>query len=95
MTRQYLLGELSLILGELQAAAPDDDAAREVGRLRRRAEAGPPGALGSVASGALDVAEAWCWRSLARGDLAAFGRQAAVAAELWDFAVCAGLAEER
>ncbi len=51
MTQQYLVGELSLLLGQLHTAM--------------------------------------------RGDAAAFVRQASIGAELWEFAVGAGLLEER
>lgn len=95
MTRQYLLGEVSLILGELQAVAPDEAAGQAMVRLRREAETGPLGALASVAARALVLTDGWCWDSLGRGDATAFARQAATGRELWEFAVCAGLAEDR
>ena len=95
MTQQYLLGELSLILGELQAVAANEAAVRDIARLRREAEAGSLAALASVAARALKLADGWCWDSLLRGDSAAFARQAAICAELWEFAVCAGLIEDR
>ena len=43
---------------------------------------------------ALTLAEALCWDSLNRGDIAAFTRQAAVCAELHEFGVCACLLTE-
>jgi hypothetical protein len=95
MTQQYLLGELSLILGELQAVAANEAAVRDVARLRQEAEAGPLAALASVAARALELTDGWCWDSLMRGDPAAFTRQAAICAELWEFAACAGLFEDR
>ncbi len=95
MTQHYIAGELSLLLCELQAATTSKASAVEVSHLRRRAETGPRSALASVAVHALEVADRVCWDSLTRGDAAAFMRQAAVCAELWEFAVCAGLLEER
>jgi len=95
MTQQYLAGELSLLLGELQAAIRDEASVAEVARLRRRAETGRRWAMASVAVRALEVADCGCWDSLTRGDAAAFIRQATVCAELWEFGVCAGLLEER
>ena len=95
MTQQYIAGELSLLLGELQATMTHEASAVEVGRLRRRAETGSRSALASVAGRALEMADGLCWDSLTRGDAAAFIRQAAVCAELWEFAVCASLLEER
>jgi hypothetical protein len=44
---------------------------------------------------ALEVADCVCSDSLTRGDAAAFVRQASIGAELWEFAVGAGLLEER
>jgi len=95
MTQQYLFGELSLILGELQAVATNEAAVRDVARLRREAETGPLVALASVATRALELTDGWCWDSLMRGDSAAFAREAATCTELWEFAVCAGLIEDR
>ncbi len=95
MTQQYLAGELSLLLGELQAAMTGEAAVVEVAHLRRRAETGRRSAMVSVAVRALEVADCVCWDSLTRGDAAAFIRQATVCAELWEFGVCASLLEER
>jgi hypothetical protein len=94
MTQQYIAGELSLLLGELQAAMTHQASVVEVAHLRQRAETGPRSALASVAVHALEVADWVCWDSLTRGDAAAFLRQAMVCAELWEFGVCAGLLEE-
>jgi len=94
MTQQHLAGELSLLLEQLQAAMTNEASAVEVAHLRQRTETGPRSALASVVVRALEVADSVCWDSLTRGD-AAFIRQAAVGAELWEFSVCAGLLEER
>jgi hypothetical protein len=48
MTQQYIAGELSLRLGQLQAMATDQERAREVARLRHEAETVPLAALGSM-----------------------------------------------
>jgi hypothetical protein len=93
MTQQYLAGELSLLLGQLQAAMTNEASVVELAHLRQRAETGPRSALASIVARALEVADWMCWDSLTRGD-AAFIRQAAVCAELWEFGVCAGLLEE-
>jgi hypothetical protein len=95
MTQQYLAGELSLLLGELQATMTREASVAEVAHLRRRAETGGRSALASVAVHALEVADRVCWDSLTRGDAGAFTRQAAVCARLWEFGVCAGLLDER
>ncbi len=91
MTRQYVAGELSLRLGQLQAAAADQERAREVGRLRYEAETVPLAALGSVAVRALGLADRFCWDSLGCGDALAFSRQASICADLWEFGICARL----
>jgi hypothetical protein len=90
MTQDYLIGELSVRLGQLQANATHDTAA-EVGALRRQIEAGPPQGLSAAALQALDLGDRLCWRSLCRGDMAAFSRQAETLAELRLFGVCARL----
>lgn len=94
MTQQYVAGELSLRLGQLQAVTTDQERAREVGRLRYEAERVPRAALGCVMVRALGLADRLCWDSLACGDARAFSRQAAVCADLWEFGICARLFEE-
>jgi hypothetical protein len=94
MTRQYVAGELSLRLGQLQAVATDQEHAREVARLRYEAETVPLAALGSVVARALGLADRLCWDSLGCGDALAFSRQAAICTELWEFGICARLCEE-
>jgi len=95
MTQQYRRGELSAILGELQAAVADDAGVRDLVRLRREVETGPLPGLASAAARALELADGWCWDSLMRGDSAAFARQGAICGVLWEFAVSAGLLEDR
>ena len=94
MTQQYVAGELSLRLGQLQAVATDQDRAREVACLRYEAERVPRAALASVVVRALGLADRLCWESLSCGDASAFGRRAAICADLWEFGVCARLFEE-
>lgn len=94
MTRQYVVGELALILEELRAAATSETAARDVECLRQQVEATPPAALAPVAARAVELSDAVCWESLARGETGAFVREAAICAELWEFGICAGLLEE-
>jgi hypothetical protein len=71
MTRQYVAGELSVLLAHLQAAATTEAAAREAWSLRHAAETEPIPALRWVALSALALAEGLCWDSLNRGDTAA------------------------
>ncbi len=94
MTRQYLAGELSVLLAHVQAVTTTEAAGREAWSLRHAAETEPVRALRSVTVDALALAEGLCWDSLTRGDTAAFTRQAAVCAELHEFGVCAGLFKE-
>jgi hypothetical protein len=91
MTQQYLSGELSVLLDRLHDVATDQQHTREVERLRQQAETLPVRALGWVTLCALNVTEALCWESLARGDMAAFCQQAEVSAQVYEFGVCAGL----
>jgi hypothetical protein len=90
MTRQYLVGELSVRLEQLQAAAADGDAQR-VARLRQQVETGPQAGLAPAVARALALADGLCWESLSRGDILAFSRQARVSAELRMFGICARL----
>jgi hypothetical protein len=90
MTQDYLAGELSVRLERLQAAA-EPDLAPELAALRQQVEAGPLPALKSAAAQALTLADRLCWRSLSRGDMAAFARQAEISADLRLFGVCSRL----
>jgi hypothetical protein len=94
MTRQYVVGELSVILGELERVAPGDAAVDDVAHLRREAERTPPTALAPVAERAMELTDDLCWDALAHGETEAFAREAAIGAELWEYGVCAGLFED-
>ncbi len=94
MTQQHLVGELSLILGEVQVVAANEAAVRDVVRLRQEAETTSPAALGPVVVRAVTLIDRLCWDALTRGEPAAFIREAAICAELREFGVCAGLLEE-
>ena len=90
MTGQYLIGELSVRLEQLQSAAVGGEE-RDVTRLRHEIENGGTCGLGPAAARAIELADALCWRSLARGDVAAFSSQASISADLRLFGVCAQL----
>ncbi len=90
MTRQYLIGELSVRLEQLQSVAVGREV-RDVARLRYEVENGGTGGLGRAAARAIELADGLCWRSLARGDMAAFSSQAGISAELRLFGACARL----
>jgi hypothetical protein len=93
LTQQYLIGEASVLLAELEASGTDPDATRELARLRREAETGPVSRLGPVALRALELTDELCRESLRRGDALAFARQCACGAELREFCLCAQLAD--
>lgn len=90
MTQDYLIGELSVRLGQLQANATHDTAA-EIAALRRQIEAGPAQGLRAAAQQALALGDRLCWQSVCRGDMAAFSQQAETLAELRLFGVCSRL----
>jgi hypothetical protein len=94
MTQQYLAGEFSLLLAQLQAVATDPSSARALGRLRREVETHPSAALAAELIRTLEVTDELCFDSLARGDVAAFDCQTATVAQLREFGVCAGLLDE-
>jgi len=93
VTGRYLIGELSIRLEQLQAAA-SQAAAGDVADLRRQVEASPVTCLASETIQALALGDRLCWDSLSRGDTGAFARQAAICADLHLFGVCARLLDE-
>lgn len=94
MTQQYLAGELSVHLAELQAATRNQAFACEIACLRQQAENAPITALAQVAQRALELSEVLCWDSLICGDAAAFSRQAAIGARVREFGICSCLLAE-
>ena len=91
MIQDYLAGELSVHLEELQQATPERAAIQDVTRLRYQVETGPLSGLATATVRAVAMADGLCWDSLEHGDTAAFTRQARVGAELRQFGVCAHL----
>jgi hypothetical protein len=94
VTEQYIIGELSVRLVQLEAVAPDEESAGEFARLRVEAETAPFETLPRMALQALHLIRGLCQDSLARGDLRALTSQATMAAELREFAVSARLLAE-
>lgn len=92
MTQQYLVGEASLLIAELQAYGTDPVVARELACLHRGAETDPI-SRGWVALRAQELADVLCRDSLRRGDVLAFIGQCASGAELREFCFCAQLAD--
>ncbi len=90
MTRQYIVGELSALIGDLYPISREELAA-DVRVLRRRVESAPVAALGPLAAEAEAMADITCWTSLEEGDTGAFARQATAAALLHEFALNANL----
>ena len=93
MSREYLTGELSVLLEKL-ASATRSAAARDVASLRYQVETKPAAWLTAEMTQALILADQVCWDSLSRGDVQAFDRQAVICAELRLFGTCAGLTDE-
>jgi hypothetical protein len=94
MTRDYLIGELSARLEQLQAATRHPAATGEVANLRRQVETRSATWLGTEVTQALALADHLCWESLSQGDTAAFDRQAAIGAGLRLFGTCARLIDD-
>ena len=90
MTQEYLIGEMSVRLEQLQRCA-GPGATRSLARLRHRVESEPLSLLAAKVPYALALADAACWSALSDGDVAAFARQAELSAELHEFGVCAHL----
>ena len=90
VTQQYLVGELSVLVGELQRAAPRTlRATTDV--VRHRVESSAPDELGLLVRSVIAEADRLCWLSLGSGDLGAFAEQAEAAAALGAFAHAARL----
>jgi hypothetical protein len=94
MTQEYLAGELSQLLGELQALAANRKSARDLACLRREAETWPLPALRSVTARALALTDGLCWESLEGADATTFTRQAALSVEMHVLGVCGGLLDD-
>ena len=91
VTEQYIIGELSVLLVQLEVVAPDEESACEFARLRGETERAPFETLPNIALEALRLIRGLCRDSLARGDLRTLTSQATMAAELREFAVSARL----
>jgi hypothetical protein len=90
MTQQYLVGEFSSILGELQTLVSNGPAARAIARLRLEAEATPPWALAPLVGRAVALANRVAEEALTTGSAGPFIRALAICAELRVLGVCAG-----
>jgi hypothetical protein len=90
MTQQYIAGEFSSLLAELEPA-PSALLAIAVHDLRREIELGPLPVLPRLAQEALTLTDAICRLALEQGDVGGFSRHVSAAIALREFAVCANL----
>jgi hypothetical protein len=90
MTQQYIAGEFSALLAELQPA-PSASLANAVHDLRREIELGPLPGLPRLAREAMTLTDLTCWVALEQGDVGGFSRCAGAAVALREFAVSANL----
>jgi hypothetical protein len=84
MTQEYIVGELSALLGELQP--PPGEWLGAVNRLRGEVESSPVPQLPELAREALQLTDTICWAALERGDVRGFYGCATTAGALRDFA---------
>jgi hypothetical protein len=89
MTQQYLIGQFSSLLGDLQPAPAGWLAA--VHDLRREVESSPLPVLPQLAHKAMDLTDMICWAALEQGDVGGFCRYAETAVALREFTASAGL----
>jgi hypothetical protein len=91
MTQQYIAGEFSLLLAELESAPQGTTA---VHALRRTVELSPLEELPRLVREALGLTDLVCWAALDQGDVTGFCGSAKTAVALAEFAENARLAPE-
>ena len=87
MTQQYIVGQFSVLLGDVQSPAGEWLAA--VRELRREVESCPLSMLPRLAQEAMGLTDLICWSALEQGDVGGFcgcARSAASLGELIDSA---------
>jgi hypothetical protein len=89
MTQQYILGQFSVLLAEMEPVPCEWQAT--VRDLRRKVETSPLPMLPRLAGEAMAVIDRVCWVALEEGDAAGFRRSAETGASLRDFTANAGL----
>jgi hypothetical protein len=94
MTQEYLIGEVSVRLEQLQAATARSEA-QDVAELRREVETTPLTSLATTVARALTLADGLCWDSLSQGNVDEFDQQARISADLRLFGLCARLLPDR
>lgn len=90
MTQQYLVGELSSLLGELVVVSSDTWTVGAITQLREEAQGTPPRALGPVVERAVAVANRACRDAVAAGGITALLRALTICTALRELGVCAG-----
>lgn len=89
MTQQYLVGELSSLLRDLEPVP--GPYCRVLRELRREVEASPPSGLRLLVQPAVALTSSICWATLATGDVRQFCDELDVAVRLRDFVNSANL----
>lgn len=89
MPQHHVIGELSLLLAELETIRGERLAA--VYSLRRQVEHSPLPSLPHLALEASELTDTMCWAALEQGDINGFQRCVSTAVTLRDFTAAAGL----
>jgi hypothetical protein len=93
MTQQYLIGQFSALLEDLQPS-PGDCLAAALHDLRGQVEHSSVPMLARLAREAIVLSDMICWNALDRGDAIGFCRYAKAAAALGEFTDAADLIPE-
>ncbi|MGB8878874.1 MAG: hypothetical protein WCD11_21330 [Solirubrobacteraceae bacterium] len=89
MTQQYLVGQFSALLGDLERTTAEWQPA--VHSLRLEVESSPLAMLPELADKATELIDTICWAALQRGDITRWWSFAKAAAALGEFIDSAGL----
>jgi hypothetical protein len=90
MTQQYLIGQFSVLLEDLQPS-PGDCLATAVHDLRAEVEHSSVPMLPTLACQAIALSDRICWGALEQGDANGFCRYVKAAVALGEFTDAAGL----
>ncbi len=93
VTQQYIVGELSSLLGDLRPVS--DRWGRKVDELRHEVEHASVPLLPQLVREAVGLTDQVCLDALEHEDVNGFGRYAEVGAALLEFSANAGLVPER
>jgi hypothetical protein len=92
VTQQYIVGQFSVLLGDVQPPSGEWFAA--VWKLRREVESCSVSMLPRCASEAMGLTDLICWSALEQGDVGGFCGCARSAAALGEFIDSAGLLQD-